>query len=187
MVSINTLVSNNQIVVRSIKKDLGLEDWGEKNVEFGMLWHKNYIVLDPLVDDSFGACFLIDRSSTIVHDNNAQRSALIPFEIADINELCISTVAESIFLYQKKEIDMNEERQKGKHYPLNSDEQICFETGSYVIHFQVCIGTTKEIDIENEEVYYRFNFIKKDDAEFEVLMEDDYGWKSGTHLLIGKK
>ncbi|SDQ00824.1 Competence protein J (ComJ) [Mucilaginibacter sp. OK268] len=187
MININTLVSNNQIVVRSIKKDLELEQWGDENVEFGMLWTKNYIVLDPLVDGSFGSYFLIDSSTTVVQDENAQRSALIPFEITDVNEFCISTVAESIFLYENPEVNLEEEQKKGKYYPLNTDHTFKVESGSYVLHFQVCVGTPEEVDTDKEEVYYRFNFIKKDNAEFEVLIEDDYGWDLSTELLVGKK
>jgi hypothetical protein len=166
---------------------LELEQWGDENVEFGMLWNKNYIVLDPLVDGSFGSYFLIDSSATVVQDENAQRSALIPFEITDVNEFCISTVAESIFLYENPEVNLEEEQKKGKYYPLNTDHTFKVEPGSYVLHFQVCVGTPEEIDTDKEEVYYRFNFIKKDNAEFEVLIEDDYGWDPSTQLLVGKK
>jgi hypothetical protein len=187
MIVINTLVSNNQIVIRSIKKDLELEQWDNKNVEFGMVWHKNYLALDPLVEGSFGSYFIIDATDVVVEDSNAQRSVLIPFEVTDVTELGISTVAESIFLYSNPDINLEEEKQKGKHYPLNTAENIKIKSGSYELHFQVCVGTPKEIGSDNEEVYYRFNFIKNDNPKFKVLIEDDYGWDTSTSLLKGRK
>jgi hypothetical protein len=33
------------------------EKWNEKNISDGIVWSKNYIVLDTLVDNSFGAWF----------------------------------------------------------------------------------------------------------------------------------
>lgn len=187
MISVNTLVSHNQIVIRSIEKNLELEQWGDENVEFGMLWHKNYIVLDPLVEDSFGAYFLIESSSAITNDENAQRSALIPFEVTEVDQLVISTVAESIHLYENGEIDVEEEKKKGKSYPLNNGESFNVEPGSYNIHFQVCIGQPEGVELDEDEVYYRFNFIKTDNPQFKVLVEDEYGWEPSTPLLEGKR
>lgn len=184
MIKQNTLVSDNQIHIRSIAKDITKEEWGEGNLGFGMVWRENYIVLDPLVEDSFGAWFLIDTANEPQPDENAQRSALIPFEVIDPDQLCISTASESIFLYPDTSIDVDAESKKGKFYPLNKDQGLKFEKSSYWLHFQVCIGTNA--DVPEEEVYYRFTFIKKESPDFKVLIDDDYGWNSSTELQEGK-
>jgi hypothetical protein len=186
MISINIGISHNQIVIRSIPHDLEMEQWDDTSVEFGMVWHKNYLSLDPLVEGGFGAYFLIESSSEIKEDSNAQRSALIPFEVADVNQLCVSTVPEAIYLYKDESVDIDHEQKCGKHYPLNTGANFNVEPGSYNIHFQVCIGVPPGVDINDEEVYYRFNFIKADHPEFKVLIADDYGWDASTQLPIPK-
>lgn len=183
MIKINALVSNNQIVVRSIPTNLEFEKWGDQNVDFGMVWRPNYIVLDPLVDGSFGTYFLIDAGNEVKEDSNAQRSALIPFEVEDALNTCISTVAERICLYKDLGINLEDEKKRGRFYPLNNYEEFTLEPGRYSLHFQVCIGRSVDFDSLEDEVYYRFNFIRDEDAKFKVLLEDDYGWDTNTGLL----
>ncbi|RFZ92285.1 hypothetical protein D0C36_12670 [Mucilaginibacter conchicola] len=184
MISINIAVSHNQIVIRSIPHDLQMEQWNDTSVEFGMVWHKNYLSLDPLVEGGFGAYFLIESSSEIKEDNNAQRSALIPFEVTDADQLCISTVPEAVYLFRDDSIDIEHERKCGNHYPLNSGADLNIEPGKYNIHFQVCVGIPPGVGIDDEEVYYRFNFIKTANPEFKALIADDYGWDTSTQLPI---
>ena len=64
MIKENILVSHNQIIIRSIPFDEDIQKWDEESLEKGIIWNKNYVVLDPLVDDSFGCCFLLIRKKS---------------------------------------------------------------------------------------------------------------------------
>ncbi|MBB6498708.1 competence protein ComJ [Pedobacter cryoconitis] len=183
MIAVRTFVSQNQIVIRSAGKKPEFEQWTAKNREMGMIWHPGYIVLDPLVEGSFNAFFLIKEADTIHIDQNSQRSALIPFEITDLNECCISTVSEIIFLTRNVTVDLEREKKRSRFYPVNTASDFVLEEGTYVLHFQVCIGWSAEFDSDTEEVYYRFDFIKEANPEFKVLIDDDYGWNSSTSLI----
>ncbi|MDR0518750.1 MAG: hypothetical protein LBG82_01655 [Clostridiales Family XIII bacterium] len=187
MIRQNVLVSKNQIVIRSIPYDLDKETWDEKNIEDGIIWNENYIVLEPLVNDSFGAWFIINKKDTVEVDENSVRSALLPFELENESDFSINTISQTINLFVKNEIDEKEENAKGKYYPLNSIKDIDFTKGKYAILFEICVGLPP-VDNPEHEVYYKFTFIKNDNPEFKVLKEDDYGWRFNTHLdkRIGK-
>lgn len=61
MIKENILVSHNQIIVRSIPFNNDIQKWTEETLERGILWNKNYVILDPLVDESFGSWFFIEE------------------------------------------------------------------------------------------------------------------------------
>lgn len=181
MIRENILVSHNQIIIRSIPFDLEKQTWTEKDVEDGVIWDKNYIVLDPLVDDSFGCYFFIDKKETIEANEDSIRAAVFPFEVTQTKEFSINTVAESIKLYRDFEINIQNEKEKGKYYPLNEIDEITFERGTYSMLFEVCLGIPHE-SISEEEVFYRFTFVKDEKPIFKVLKEDEYGWNFETIL-----
>ena len=83
MIKENILVSHNQIIIRSIPFDEDIQKWDEESLEKGIIWNKNYVVLDPLVDDSFGCWFLIDKKEELLPSETSIRSAIIPFEITN--------------------------------------------------------------------------------------------------------
>lgn len=181
MIEKNILVSKNQIIIRSVPFDLEKEKWNEKNISDGIIWRKNYIVLDPLVDDSFGAWFIIDKRNDIELDNNSIRAALLPFEIDNEEDFSINTISESIYLFKNDKIDEPLEKTKGKYYPLNSKDNINFSRGKYSLLFEICLGFPPVENSQNE-VYYKFSFIENNNPEFKVLKDDDYGWKVNTYL-----
>jgi hypothetical protein len=147
---------------------------GCKNIEDGIIWNKNYIVLDSLVNASFGAWFIINKKDTVEVDENSIRAALLPFELENENDFSINTISETINLFVKNGIDEKKENAKGKYYPLNSIKNINFTKGKYAVLFEICLGFPP-IDNPAREVYYKFTFIENNDPEFKVLKEDDYG------------
>ncbi|RKS97408.1 competence protein ComJ [Chryseobacterium defluvii] len=181
MIKENILVSHNQIIIRSVPFDLEKQTWSEKDVEDGIIWYKDYIVLDPLVDDSFGCWFLIDKKEKVEVSPDSIRAAILPFEIKNLDDFSINTVSESVKLYKDTSVNVSEEKEKGKYYPLNVDGSMNFETGTYSILFEVCLGIPDE-NVHEEEVYYKFTFIKDDNPVFKVLKEDEYGWNNNTYL-----
>lgn len=183
MVKQNILVSHNQITVRSIPYDQEKQEWTERNLKDGMIWRYNYIVLDPLVDDSFGCWFLIDKNDKVVLEESAIRAALIPFEISNKQHFSINTVSESIILDNDTDANVNEEKAKGKYFPLKNMENLFFSNGKYDLLFEICLGIPDD-SVNEEEVFYKFTFIPNEKPVFKVLKDDDYGWSSETALNI---
>ncbi|KMQ61446.1 hypothetical protein ACM46_15615 [Chryseobacterium angstadtii] len=186
MIKENILVSHNQIIIRSIPFDLEKQTWTEKDIEDGVIWNKDYIVLDPLVDDSFGCWFFINKTDKVEISPDSIRAAVFPFEVLNYDDFSINTVAESIKLYRDLKVDEISEKEKGKYYPLNKIETINFEPGSYSLLYEVCLGKPEQ-DISEEEVYYRFTFVRDDNPIFKVLKEDEYGWNFETNLNLETK
>lgn len=180
MIKENILVSHNQIIIRSVPLDIEKQTWSDEYIQTGVIWDKDYIVLDPLVDDSFGSWFFIDKKDKIEISPDSIRAAVFPFEIKNLNDFSISTVAESIRLYRDSTVDEATEKKKGIFYPLNK-MGVDFETGTYQLLYEVCLGIP-EPHVSEEEVYYRFTFVRDDNPTFKVLKEDDYGWKFETWL-----
>ncbi|WP_311549894.1 competence protein ComJ [Prevotella aurantiaca] len=58
MIKENILVSHNQIIVRSIPFNNDIQKWTQATLERGILWNKNYVILDPLVDEFLEVGFL---------------------------------------------------------------------------------------------------------------------------------
>lgn len=181
MIKENILVSHNQIIIRSIPFDEDIQKWDEESLEKGIIWNKNYVVLDPLVDDSFGCWFLIDKKEELLPSETSIRSAIIPFEITNETDFSINTVSESVKLYKDPVITIEEEQSKGIYFPLNTLQSYCFEEGSYCMLFEICMGKPTD-EIEEDEVYYRFIFKKEVRPVFKVLKDDPYGWD--THFSL---
>jgi hypothetical protein len=181
MIAKNILVSKNQIIIRSVPFDLEKEKWNEKNIIDGLIWNHNYIMLDPLVDNSFGAWFIIDKKDNVEIDKDSVRAALLPFDISSEKDFSINTISESIYLFRNSNIDEISEKEKGKYYPLNLESNIIFTERKYSVLFEICLGFPP-IKNPDREVFYKFTFIKNDNPVFKVLKEDDYGWKLNTCL-----
>lgn len=181
MIKENILVSHNQIIIRSIPFDEDIQKWDEESLEKGIIWNKNYVVLDPLVDDSFGCWFLIDKKEELLPSETSIRSAIIPFEVTNETDLSINTVSESVKLYKNLAISIEEQQNKGIYFPLNTLQSYRFEEGSYCMLFEICMGKPTD-EIEEDEVYYRFIFKKEARPVFKVLKDDPYGWD--THFSL---
>ena len=181
MIKENILVSHNQIIIRSIPFDEDIQKWDEESLEKGIIWNKNYVVLDPLVDVSFGCWFLIDKKEELLPSETSIRSAIIPFEITNETDFSINTVSESVKLYKDPAITIEEEQSKGIYFPLNTLQSYRFEEGSYCMLFEICMGKPTD-EIEEDEVYYRFIFKKEARPVFKVLKDDPYGWD--THFSL---
>jgi len=52
---VDLLISHSQIQVRSRPFDEALSQWGKVNIEQGAVIYKDYVIFDPLPEDSFGA------------------------------------------------------------------------------------------------------------------------------------
>ena len=174
MIKENILVSHNQIIIRSIPFDEDIQKWDEESLEKGIIWNKNYVVLDPLVDDSFGCWFLIDKKEELLPSETS-------IEITNETDFSINTVSESVKLYKDPAITIEEEQSKGIYFPLNTLQSYRFEEGSYCMLFEICMGKPTD-EIEEDEVYYRFIFKKEARPVFKVLKDDPYGWD--THFSL---
>lgn len=92
---IDLLISHHQIHVRSVPYNDDLCVWRDVNIEQGAILHSNYLVFDPLPDDSFGANIKINVADTFQIDSTAQRCISAPFTITHRNDVEVASVSES--------------------------------------------------------------------------------------------
>lgn len=92
---IDLLISHHQIHVRSVPYNDDLCAWRDVNIEQGAILHQNYLVFDPLPDDSFGANVHISVSNIFQIDPAAQRCISAPFTITHQNDVEVASVSES--------------------------------------------------------------------------------------------
>ena len=69
-------ISHSQFGLRSRAVDDDELEWGEGNLQQGLMWQPGLVLLDPLSDETFGADVV-----------GAQRTVQVPFEIIDTAEL----------------------------------------------------------------------------------------------------
>ena len=181
MIKENILVSHNQIIVRSIPFNHDIQKWTEETLERGILWNKNYVILDPLVDESLGSWLFIEEKDILIPCEDSIRAAIIPFEVTNVCDFSINTVSESVRLYKDTTKDIIQEKENGNYYPLNTLNEYNFEKGNYSMLFEICIGKPLE-SIEEDEVYYKFTFKKEENSIFKVLKDDPYGWNKQMSL-----
>ena len=120
MIKENILVSHNQIIIRSIPFNHEKQKWTEETLERGILWNKNYVILDPLVDESFGSWFFIEEKDILLPCEDSIRAAIIPFEITKVCDFSINTVSESIRLYKDTTKDIIQENEKSVDFYIRS-------------------------------------------------------------------
>jgi hypothetical protein len=92
------LISHNQIRLRSKPCTDSDFKWGAGNIEQGLVWHQGLVILDPLLEGTFGANIIIKYSKTFSADINAHRIISFPFEIINRAELAISSAAEEFLI-----------------------------------------------------------------------------------------
>jgi len=92
---IDLLISHHQIHVRSVPYNDDLCVWRDVNIEQGAILHPNYLVFDPLPDDSFGANVHINVTDTFNIDPKSQRCISAPFTITHRDDVEVASVSES--------------------------------------------------------------------------------------------
>ncbi|MCG8708035.1 hypothetical protein JHU04_001236 [Brenneria sp. 4F2] len=115
---IDLLISHSQIQVRSRAFDEKSSQWGEINIKQGAIIHEDndYLVFDPLPEDTFGANVHLILTNKFEADENAQRCIIVPFFIINKNEVKIASASEMF------NVELN------------------FEEGFYSLYYEVCEG-----------------------------------------------
>ncbi|RRW43254.1 hypothetical protein EGJ52_14145 [Pseudomonas luteola] len=156
MQKIDLLVSHRQIQLWSRDFDDILCQWGKKNLEQGAVIHKDVAILDPIIDESFGANIILELSKGFSPDSTAERIIVFPLFIHDKNKVEISSVSEAF----KVEIGLEE--------------------GYYRVYYEICEGG------EDEEVYYKLTFVPESQEFFpRFIISDDWGGRENQPLSIG--
>ncbi|MEA3711515.1 competence protein ComJ, partial [Enterobacter hormaechei] len=78
------------ILLRSRDYDEKLSQWGKGNVSQGAVFHKDYVIFDPLPEDAFGANVDIKIDNSLILDETAQRCIVVPFFITNKNKLQVA-------------------------------------------------------------------------------------------------
>lgn len=92
--SVDLLISHSQILVRSKEFDEKLSHWGKGNISQGAILHMDYIIFDPLPEDSFGANVYLKLSKKFIKDENSQRCIVAPFFVTDKDKLEVASASE---------------------------------------------------------------------------------------------
>lgn len=108
------LISYNQIQVRAVAFDENFCQWGEKNIEQGVIINNHYVVFDPLPAGEFGAHISINFGGDFLRDKSTQRCMVVPFEIAEGAKLTVGSASESF------------------------DVIIDYNAGKYNLYYEVC-------------------------------------------------
>ncbi|MCP9266872.1 competence protein ComJ [Xenorhabdus sp. XENO-1] len=101
---VDLLISHSQIQVRSRPFDEILCQWGDENIKQGATFHKDYVVFDPLPDDTFGANIHLTLEEIFNIDHLVQRCMVVPFYVTDKNKLEIASATEKF----KIDLDLKE-------------------------------------------------------------------------------
>lgn len=113
---IDLLISHHQIRLRS-KPYLNEEhQWGDGNLAQGFILHNGLIIADPLAEGSFGAFVTVKISQKFTADPNAQRAAILPFNVINPQGITLSSAFEET--------------------PI----ELPFETGMYTAYFEICVA-----------------------------------------------
>ncbi|WNW10067.1 competence protein ComJ [Pseudomonas sp. DTU_2021_1001937_2_SI_NGA_ILE_001] len=93
--TIDLLISHSQILVRG--RDYSEEDsqWGPLNIRQGAIIHDDYVIFDPLPDDTFGAHVELAVCEAFAQDSRAQRCIAVSFRVADSTRVEVASATES--------------------------------------------------------------------------------------------
>lgn len=89
---------------------------GRKNINQGAVIHKDYVISDPLPEDTFGANIHLALANEFKIDKDTQRCIVVPFYIRNNENIEIASVTE------KFKIDLS------------------FEEKLYSLYYEVCEG-----------------------------------------------
>ncbi len=112
--TVDLLISHRQIHIRSIEFDDALCQWGAGNILQGAILHKNYLIFDPLPEESFGANINLINTEVFSPDINAQRCITAPFIVTDSNKLQVASASEQ--------------------FPMNIE----LVEGEYQLYYEIC-------------------------------------------------
>ncbi|HQX88869.1 MAG TPA: competence protein ComJ [Moraxellaceae bacterium] len=110
-------ISHSQFGLRSRAVDDDELEWGEGNLQQGLMWQPGLVLLDPLSDETFGADVVVRTVEKFLPSKGAQRTVQVPFEIIDTAELFAFSPCEEL--------------------PAKLD----VEVGDYTLIYEVCLGT----------------------------------------------
>ena len=65
---VDLLISHHQILVRSRAYSEKLSQWGKENIEQGAVIHEDYVIFDPLPEETFGANVFLKLTNNFVMD-----------------------------------------------------------------------------------------------------------------------
>jgi hypothetical protein len=110
-------ISHSQFGIRSRAVDDEELEWGEGNLQQGLMWQPGLVMLDPLSDEEFGADVVVRTAEKFLPSKSAQRTVQVPFAIVDVAELAVFSPSEEL--------------------PVKLD----VEAGDYTLIYEVCVGT----------------------------------------------
>lgn len=91
---VDLLISHNQILVRARSYSEKLSQWGKENIKQGAVIHKDYIIFDPLPEDTFGANVFLKLTDKFVIDEKTQRCIVTPFYVNSSNNVEVASATE---------------------------------------------------------------------------------------------
>ncbi|GAA3581100.1 competence protein ComJ [Gibbsiella greigii] len=114
--TVDLLISHNQIQIRSRPFNETLSQWGKKNIDQGAVIYDDYVIFDPLPEDTFGANIHLTLTNDFKIDKDTQRCIVAPFYIRNNENVEIASAAE------KFKIDLD------------------FENNLYSLYYEICEG-----------------------------------------------
>ncbi|KGE16396.1 competence protein ComJ [Paenibacillus wynnii] len=112
---VDMILSHHQLQVRSRDFNEDFCQWGDINVAQGVILHPGYITLDPLLEDTFGACVKLSLRDQFQEDGLAQRRLVVPFEVMERDRLEVLSVQKS--------------------FPI----ELPLENGNYALYFEIAV------------------------------------------------
>ncbi|MCI1680104.1 MAG: competence protein ComJ [Ewingella americana] len=103
---VDLLISHSQIQVRSRPFDEALSQWGKVNIEQGAVIYKDYVIFDPLPEDSFGANIYLAVENKFEMDEKSQRCIVVPFYITNRYNLEVASASEKFKIELNLEFDL---------------------------------------------------------------------------------
>lgn len=92
--SVDLLISHSQILVRSRGFDEAVSQWGKGNISQRAILNRDYVIFDPLPEDTFGANVYLSLVDKFLIDDNCQRCIVVPFSITDRNVIEVASATE---------------------------------------------------------------------------------------------
>jgi len=137
-------------------------NWGDLNVEQGVVLHPDAITFDPLPDSAFGAFVHISVADGFEMDVHAKRAIVAPLSIKNPETLEIGSVPGAF------KIDLE------------------LKPGLYHVYYEICEDYARDED-EEDKLFYKFTLIKQPSfIRPRYLLDDPWGAEKDKELVIGK-
>src|ERR1700754_2491232 len=114
--SVDLLISHRQILLRSRRYDEKMSQWGKGNIAQGAILHADYVIFDPLPDDTFGAKVHLEISNDFMIDAQCARCMVVPFRIQDHENVEVASATEKFRI------------------------ELGFENDIYLLYYEICEG-----------------------------------------------